>query len=104
MTTLIALAKTFPPNFSVIQRQLGLANFYPAKMFMYMYMYTVLLISITRIHLGHQLYTVFIRIVATATTNFSLAGVWLLIEGSSYSRAAFINCGAVCIGVVNAID
>ena len=34
--------------------------------------------------------TVFIRIVAAATINFSLAGVWLLIEGGSYSRTAFI--------------
>ena len=28
---------------------------------------------------------------ATATINFSLAGVELLIEGGSYSRAAFIT-------------
>ena len=35
--------------------------------------------------------TVFIQILATATINFSLAGVWLLIEGGSYLRAAFIN-------------
>ena len=35
--------------------------------------------------------TVFIRIVAAATINFSLAWVQLLIEGGSYSRAAFIN-------------
>ena len=35
-------------------------------------------------------YTVFIRIVAAATINFGLAGVRLLIEGGSYSRAAFI--------------
>ena len=36
------------------------------------------------------MYTVFIRIVAAATINFSLAGVRLLIEGGSYSRTAFI--------------
>ena len=33
----------------------------------------------------------FIRIVPAATINFSLAWVWLLIEGSSYLRAAFVN-------------
>ena len=36
------------------------------------------------------IHTVFIRIVAAATINFGLAGVRLLIEGGSYSRAAFI--------------
>ena len=41
------------------------------------------------------LYTVFIRIVAAATINFSLAGVRLLIEGGSYSRAAFIYFGGI---------
>ena len=39
--------------------------------------------------------TVFIRIVAVATINFSLVGVRLLIEGGSYSRAAFIYFGGV---------
>ena len=34
--------------------------------------------------------TVFIRIVAAVTFNFSLAGVRLLIEGGSYSRTALI--------------
>ena len=34
--------------------------------------------------------TVFIRIVAVATINFSLTGVRLLIEGGSYSRAALL--------------
>ena len=38
-----------------------------------------------------SLYTIFIQIVATTAMKFSLAGVWLLIEGTSYSRAAFIN-------------
>ena len=33
---------------------------------------------------------VFIRIVAVATINFILAGVWLLIEGGSYSRVALL--------------
>ena len=33
-------------------------------------------------------HSIFIRIVATATINFSLAGVQLLIEGGSYSRMA----------------
>ena len=41
------------------------------------------------------LYTVFIRIVAAATINFSLAGVRLLIEGGSYSRTAFIYFGGI---------
>ena len=36
-------------------------------------------------------YTVFPRSDAAATTNFSFAGVRLLFEGGSYSRAAFIN-------------
>ena len=36
-------------------------------------------------------YIAFIRILAAVTINFSLAGVWLLIKGDSYSRAAFIN-------------
>ena len=35
--------------------------------------------------------TVFTRIVATATINFTCSSVWLLIEGGSYSRAATIN-------------
>ena len=39
--------------------------------------------------------TVFIRIVAAATINFSLAGVRLLIEGGSYSRTAFIYFGGI---------
>ena len=43
--------------------------------------------------------TVFIQIVAAATINFSLAWVRLLIEGSSYSRVAFINFGPILDGV-----
>ena len=39
--------------------------------------------------------TVFIRILAAATINFSLAGVRLLIEGGSYLRAAFIYFGGI---------
>ena len=39
--------------------------------------------------------TVFIRIVAAATINFSLTGVRLLIEGGSYSRKAFIYFGEI---------
>ena len=39
--------------------------------------------------------TVFIRIVAAATINFSVAGVRLLIEGGSYSRTAFICFGGI---------
>ena len=46
-------------------------------------------------------YTIFIRIVAVATINFSLAWVRLLIEGSSYSRAAFINFGPTLNGVIH---
>ena len=45
--------------------------------------------------------TVFIRIVAAATINFSLDWVRLLIEGGSYSRAAFINFGPMLSGVVH---
>ena len=41
-------------------------------------------------HDNNNLFTVFIRIVAAATNNFSLAGVWLLIKGGSYSRAALL--------------
>ena len=44
--------------------------------------------------------TVFIRIVATAIINFSLAWVWLLIEGGSYSWAALIDFGLILDGVV----
>ena len=40
-------------------------------------------------------YTVFTRIVAAATINFSLAGVRLLIEGGSYSRKAFVHFGEI---------
>ena len=40
-------------------------------------------------------YTIFIRIVAVATINFSLAWVWLLIESGSYSRVAVINFGGI---------
>ena len=40
---------------------------------------------------GTYINTVFIRILATATINFSLAGVQLLIKGGSYLRMVFIN-------------
>ena len=42
---------------------------------------------------GILINTVFIRIVAAATINFSQARVRLLIEGGSYSRAALIILG-----------
>ena len=45
--------------------------------------------------------TVFIRILAVATINFSLAGVRLLIEGGSYSRA---NFGETPLGDIDTID
>ena len=45
--------------------------------------------------------TIFIQIVATATINFSLAEVWLLIEGGSYSRVAFINFGTIPPGAMH---
>ena len=48
------------------------------------------------VRVEHLINTVFIRIVAVATINFCLAGVQLLIEGSSYSRAAFILEGYLC--------
>ena len=45
---------------------------------------------------------VYIRIVAAATINFSFAWVQLLIEGSSYSRVAFIiNFGPILDGVIH---
>ena len=40
---------------------------------------------------GYPTYTVFIRIVAAATINFSPDRVRLLFEGGFYSRAALIN-------------
>ena len=51
----------------------------------------------------YKIHTVFIRIVAVATINFSLAWVQLLIEGSSYSRAAFINFGSILDGEIHKI-
>ena len=42
--------------------------------------------------------TIFIRILAVTIINFSLAGVWLRIEGGSFSRAAFIDNN--CFGVI----
>ena len=38
-----------------------------------------------------------------ATIYFSLAGVRLLIEGGSYSRAAFINFGAIPLDDIDTI-
>ena len=49
----------------------------------------------------HTTHTVFIQIVAAATINFSLAWVRLLIEGGSYSRAAFINFGPILDSVIH---
>ena len=46
------------------------------------------------------IYTLFIRIVAAATINFSRAWVRLLIEGGSYLRAAFINFGPIPHSVI----
>ena len=40
-------------------------------------------------------------LVVTATIKFSLAQVWLLIEGSSYSMAAFINFGLIPCGTID---
>ena len=48
--------------------------------------------------------TVFIRIVAVATINFSHAGVRLLIKGSSHLRVAFINVGATPLGGTDTVD
>ena len=50
-------------------------------------------------HVPVQIYTVFIRIVAAATINFSRAWVRLPIEGGSYLRAAFINFGPIFDGI-----
>ena len=48
-----------------------------------------------------QNYTVFIWIVAVATINFSLTWMWLLIEGGSYSRVAFINFRPILDSVIH---
>ena len=48
--------------------------------------------------------TVFVRIIATATINFSLAGLWLLFEGGFYSKAAFIKFGTIPLGDIDTID
>ena len=47
------------------------------------------------------LHTVFIRIVAVATIDFSLAWVRLIIEGCSYSRVAFIKFGPILDSVIH---
>ena len=52
----------------------------------------------------HNINTIFIRTLAAATINFSLAGVRLLIEGGSYSMAAFSNFGATPLGDIDMID
>ena len=54
--------------------------------------------------LFHPWHTVFIRILAAATFDFCLAGVWLLIEGGSYLRAAFINFGAISPTDIDTVD
>ena len=46
-----------------------------------------------------KIYTVFIRIVAAATINFSLAWMRLLIEDGSYSRAALVYFRPILDGV-----
>ena len=38
------------------------------------------------------------------TINFSLARVWLLIEGSSYLSVAFINFGAISLTDTDTVD
>ena len=38
------------------------------------------------------------------TVNFSLAGVWLLFEGSSYLSVAFINFGAISLTDTDTVD
>ena len=43
------------------------------------------------------------HLVAMATVYFSLAGVQLLIEGGCYSRAAFINFGAIPLDDIDTI-
>ena len=57
--------------------------------------YTCIAPSVERVH------SVYILIVAAATINFSLAWVQLLIKGSSYSRAAFINFGPILDSVIH---
>ena len=48
-----------------------------------------------------NVYTVFIRIVAAATINFSLGWVQLLIESGLYSRVAYIKFGPILDGVIH---
>ena len=48
-----------------------------------------------------NVYTVFIRIAAAATINFSLAWVWLLIEGGFCSKAAYIKFGPILDSVIH---
>ena len=48
-----------------------------------------------------NVYTVFIRIVAAATINFNLAWVWLLIEGGSCSKVAYIKFGPILDSVIH---
>ena len=65
------------------------------------FFYTVKILTHSRNHERTRVYnTVFIRIVAAATINFSLTWVCLLIEGGSYSRAPFINFGPILDGVI----
>ena len=60
---------------------------------MYMY-YTISTCMHVYIYMYIYIYTVFTRILAAATINFSRARVRLLIEGGSYSRAALIKITA----------
>ena len=48
--------------------------------------------------------TVFIRIVAVATINFSHAGMQLLLKGGSDSIVAFTNVGVTPHGGVDMVD
>ena len=52
-------------------------------------------------HHSYAQCTVFIRIVTVATINFSPAWVRPLIEGGSYSRAAFFNFGPMLDSVIH---
>ena len=45
--------------------------------------------------------TAFIRIVAVATTNFSLIGVRLLVEDGCYLRVAFIDFRTILPGAIH---
>ena len=67
----------------------------------YVFYKTRLNLTIFDSQIVYTKYKYLIQRVAAATINFSLAWVRLLIKGSSYSRAAFINFGPILDGVIH---